>query len=250
MMFELDNSQRKYFGLDPVLDSWDRVLLKGGKRGLDSVLYYEKETIKKHIISTEQLYTEKPCDDLVLNRELLLPKTAKGRPQKLSSSALASRSAIGVYLYVNYTGMLIGNYTTQNTFYSSSWEYRQHEPDIKKWITEFIALSPENHFSEIEEFRFAKRKNVRYKAGDVFSYKMNRNEYGYGIILFNVHKARKEKLLPDYHGFNMIMGPPLLVRLFAYKTDYKCTDLGLIVKQMFLPSNYIMDNTTVQNNLA
>ena len=90
-MFELNNNQRKYFGLEPVQDSWDQVPFKGDAYRPDSVLYFDGNTIKKQVISTEERYSEVQYDEQTDNREFILPKTKKGKPKKLTPSVLESQ---------------------------------------------------------------------------------------------------------------------------------------------------------------
>jgi len=242
-MKELTNEQRKYFGLDPVINSWDKVQFKGDAYRPDSILYFEGDTIKKQVISTDKKYREIHFNEQTENRELILPKTKKGKPKKLTPSVLESKTPIGVCLKVDSRGdLLIVNYTLLTTFYSRAWEYRRTDTDLEKMVTEFIENSPADHLIQIEKFRQTKRKNVKYKSGDFFAYKLNRTEYGFGRILFDVNKARKKKLLPENHGLNLLAGPPLLIKLYAYKFDSKSVDIELLKNQKSLPSDYIMDN--------
>lgn len=242
-MFELNNKQRKYFGLEPVEDSWDKVQFKGDTYRPDSILYFDGDTIKKHVVSSDTDYKETQYNEQTDKRELILPKTKKGKPKKLTASVLESRTAIGVYLSVNSVGdLLIGNHTSQTTFYSRGWEYEQSDSEIESLIEEFINNSPSDHFEQIEEFRQAKRKNIKYKSGDFFAFKINRKEYGFGRILFDVNKARKKKLIPENHGLQMIMGPPLIIKLYAFKSDNKMVDIENLRNEKSLPSDIMMDN--------
>lgn len=242
-MLELTNDQRQYFGLEPILHSWDKVQLKGDIYRTESVLYFDGNTIKKQVISTDKEYKEIQFNEQTINRELILPKTKKGKPNKLTPSVLESRKPIGVYLSASSNGnLIVGNHTTQKTFYSRDWEFPMASADIEKMIVEFIDDSNQHHLSQIEEFRKAKRKGVKYKSGDFFAFKLNRTEYGFGRILFDVNKARKKKLLPKNHGLNLLMGPALLIKLYAYKSESKSIDVELLKNQKTLPSDYIMDN--------
>src|SRR5450631_1830362 len=96
-MFELSNKQREYFGLQPVNARWTRVLLKGDKYRPESILYFENESIKKHIRSTQSDYTECQYDEPTRNREILLPKSGKGEEKKLTASALESRRLMSTF---------------------------------------------------------------------------------------------------------------------------------------------------------
>jgi len=242
-MIELTNDQRKYFGLEPVIDLWDKVQFKGDTYRPDSILYFERDTIKKHVISTDKVYEEIQYNEQTENRELILPKTKKGKPKKLTASVLESRTPLGVYLNVNADGYLkIGNHSSQTTFYSRDWEYRKSDSNIESLINEFIDNSPSNHLTQIEGFRKAKRRNIKYKSGDFFAFKLNRDEFGFGRVLFDINKARKKNFLADTHGLSLLMGPPVLIKYYAYKSDYKSVDLDFLKAQKSLPSDYIMDN--------
>lgn len=242
IMFELNNKQREYFGLEPVKDNWEKVTLKGDAYRPESILYFENDIIKKHILSSETEYREKQYNEKTENREFILPKTKKGKPKKLTASVLESKTPIGVYLFINKSeDLTIGNHTTQTTFYSSRWEKRE-ESKIEAKVTEFINSSPENHLEEISQYKTARRKNIKYKAGDFFAYKISRKHYGFGRILFDVNKARKKKLIEDNHGLNMLMGPPVLIKLYSYISETKDVELNFLKEQVSLPSDYIMDN--------
>lgn len=242
-MFELSNKQREYLGLDPVLPSWEKVPFKGDSYRPNSFLYYDGEIIKKHIVSTDKEYKETQFNELTQEREFLLPKTNKGKPKKLTASVFESRTPVGVYLIINnYSGLTVGNHTTQTTFYSTKWEKRKVENTIPEMVNNFIESSPIKHLEEIKSFRLGKRKNIKYSTGDFFAFKISRTEYGFGRILLDVNKLRKKKLLPENHGLNLLMGPPLLIKIYAYKSDSKEVDLHFLKSQKALPSDFIMDN--------
>ena len=58
MNFELSNKEREYFGLEKVKPNWGKVILKGDIYREPSILYFEDNTIKKHIISSSTQYVE------------------------------------------------------------------------------------------------------------------------------------------------------------------------------------------------
>ena len=244
-MHELTNKQREYFGLSPIENHWDKVLFKGDTYRPDSYLYFDKDTIKRHIISTENKYYECHYDEPTRNRNILLPKTSKGKEQKLTASVLENRKPNGVYINVNNFGeLIIGNYTTETTFYSNRWEKSEFiEPkNIFDTINEFIEESPSTHLKEINDFRNAKRKNIHFKSGDYFCFKINRTLFGFGRILLDINKIRKKGLISKEHGLNLIMGPPVLVQIFAYSSGEKEVDISVLDNSPKLPSDIIMDN--------
>lgn len=243
-MYELTNDQRKYFGLEPIDSDWDRVILKGDRHRPESVLYFEGDTIRRHIISTEKEYKEAHYNEQTRNREVLLPKTSRGKEQKLNASTFEKRTPIGVYLSVyEYGSLIIGSLASQTDFYDRLWEYPVQKgfklPDL---IDEFIQNSPENHFEEIEKFKQLKRQNLKFKKGDYFCFKLNRTEFGFGRILLDIEKLRKSKTLPESHKLFWLMGKPVLVQLFVFASTDKNVSIEVLKNQRVLPTSVMMDN--------
>lgn len=241
--YELTNERRKYFGLDPIESHWDRVIFKGDTYRPESILYFDKDTIKRHIVSTGKEYSEKHYNELTKDRTILLPKTDKGKEKKLSASVLEQRQPTGVYLSINSGHLTIGNYNSQTTFYSTRWDNEQQsEKEIFDFINEFIVNSPENHFTEIEKYKSLKRQNIKFKSGDYFCFKLDRTNFGYGRLLLDVNKIRKKKLIDDFHGLGLLMGSPLIIELFAFRSTIKKVNINELDKQPKLPSDVMMDN--------
>lgn len=147
---EPKNHQREYFGLDPIEKHWDKVVFKGDTYRSESILYFDKDVIKRHIVSTEIEYSEKQYNEQTKDRKILLPKTDKGKEKKLTASVLEQRQPLGVYVSINCGNLTIGNYNSQTTFYSSSWDNEeQSKKSILEIIEDFIKKSPDNHLIEI-----------------------------------------------------------------------------------------------------
>ena len=241
--FELTNDQRRHFGLDPIKSDWEIVPLKGDTYRPESILYFEGDTIKRHIVSTEKEYIEKQYNEVTSNRNILLPKTAKGKEKKLSAAVLEQRQPLGVYLSVSCGYLMIGNYSSQTTFYSTRWESDdQSDKHPKEHIAEFVKSSPENHLLEIQQFKNAKGKNVKFKSGDYFTFKLSRTNYGFGRVLLDINKIRKKGLIPKEHGLFLPMGAPVFVELFIYQSSSKDVSISLLDAQAKLPSDIMMDN--------
>jgi len=244
MTFELNNDQRIYFGLDPVRLEWDRVILKGDTYRPDSILYFEGEVIKRHIVSTEYRYEENHYNDLTRQRSILLPVTSKGKERKLTASVLESRQPQGVYCVLDtYGRILIGNYNTQTAFYDSFWENnsKSESAPISIHVEKFVYTSPPKYLSDIEAFKHSKRKNIKFKHGDFFAFKINRSEYGFGRVLLNIDKLRKTDIISKEHGLSLIMGKPVLIKVYAYTSKSK-NSIEQLTHASSLPSDYIMDN--------
>lgn len=244
MSFELTNNQRIYFGLAPIDPSWERVSLKGDTYRPESIIYFEENTIKRHIISTANRYEEKQYNEQTREREYLLPVTSKGKEKKLTPSVLEARQPKGTYCYLDsHDRILIGNYDTQVTFYDS---FGNSNPNsvttIEQCASRFISEAPAHYIEEVEAFKNSKRKNIKFKQGDIFAFKINLVEYGFGRVLLDIDQLKKSGLISKEHGLSLIMGRPVLIKLYAYCSNSKNIDVAHLINQPSLPSDYIMDN--------
>jgi hypothetical protein len=244
-MFELSNKQRQFFGLESIKPSWKKVLFKGDKYRPDSLLFYEKDIIKKHIISTEHEYKEKQYEQCTREKIFLLPKTTKGKESKLTPSTFEKCSPINCYCSVNKDGdIIIGNYNNQRTFYESDFDNlnKINKSSIQTIISNYINTCPSGYIEELNKFKKEKRRNIKYKIGDFFRFKINRSYYGFGRILLDINKLRKNSFINENHGLNLIMGPPLLIKIYTFLSENKNVDIEFLRNLPALPSDYIMDN--------
>lgn len=244
-MFELTNRQREYLGLDLIEPEWERTELRAGPYQPKSILYFEGDILKKQIISNENQYYEWPVNIQTKDKSIILPKTAKGKEKKLTAATLEKYKPDGVAFEWTINGnAFIANHNTQINYYSNFLEdFKINNLDeLSNWVEDYISGSPANYLNELRDFKDAKRKNIKYKPGDFFAFKVSRTEFGWGRILLDVNKLRKKKLIPENHGLQLIMGPPLLVKIYAFISDTLEVDLEELANQGSLPSDYIMDN--------
>jgi len=242
MKYKLSNIEREYLGLEPIDPNWDLVEFRGDQYRPESILVYHGNIIKKHIISTQDSYKEYQYDDLTKEREILLPKTKRGKEKNLTPSTFEKLTPKGVYFSYGLGKVTIASSATQTTFYSTRMESINIPTieDFKKWLEKFIAETTEKNKQEIERFKNSKRKNVKSKRGDVFAFKIDRNNYGYGQVIENIDKLRKT--LPDNHGLGNLMGKPLLIRIFHFKSQGIEENTNILKKLTSTPSQYIFDN--------
>lgn len=239
MLFELNNEQRKYLGLMPVENNWELLKLK------DMYLYFDdQDIIRKKITVTENHYLEQELyEKTTENRTILLPKTEKGKPKKLNFTATQSFSHIGVYFSFSIGWISISNYTTQISYFSGKIEDKTID-GLKKWVDLWIEETTENDLKEIESFKSAKRVNCKFKEGDFFSFKIGRRKWGFGRILIDIAKLRKNKefLENKNYGLTHFMGKPLIVKVYHKISNTPDIDLDELSNCDALPSQSIMDN--------
>ena len=254
---ELTNEQRKYFGLELVDPSWDRVeeaqasgrntihpeLLKSN---LKNVFYFDGDILRKAISFhnnggfRENSYNLKTQD----NRTKIAPITSKGKPKILNGVNLQRCKPYGVYmdLYINdlqQVRVLIGNYDTQKTYYSTGRSGTKLTADefMDKWISE----TREQDFKDMELFATEKRKNCKFKEGDFFRFKYDRRHYGYGRVLMDVYKWIKE----GNPFWDILMGRAVCICIYHIVTEDPDVSIDELAKLKSCPSEYIMDNLLI-----
>ncbi len=245
-MFELTNEQRRCFALPPVLDTWKKVEVKASPYD-DYVTYafLSGQKIVKVIIVSDNgrrdMYREFGVDQMLsADGTKILPKTDKGKPQNFTSANLLKKTPVGmsVYFYSGYISVV--NNTADQAFYRSA--YNAEKPrtlnDFSNWVENWCCNTGKKELDEINEFAKLTKTHQKFREGDFFRYRINRNLYGYGRILVDYGKMRKDGV-PFWEIF---MGKPLCVAVYHIATaDAHVTPEHLVTLKM-LPSQMIMDN--------
>ena len=242
LIFELTNEQRKYLGLIPVEEHWELVKFDNG-----IYYYFEDDTIKKEIKVSKNYYHEAELNvKTAENRTMILPKTKRGKIKKFNYTATQSFSPFGTYFTFSADGVIIANYTTQRTYYSEAFVKKENISldALKKWLDKWIEESTEEDLKEIEEFKNTKRKHCKFKEGDFFAFKLSRREWGFGRILLDVAKLRKDENFEKNKNYGLahLMGKPLIIKVYHKISDNKNIDLKELTECLALPSQAIMDN--------
>jgi len=245
-MFELTNEQRKCFAIPPVLDTWKKTVVQRGPYDrYDTYAYLDGQRIMRIIQVCDNdekvKYREYSVDQLVSeDGTQLLPKTAKGKPQKFSAPYLERRTPVGMSLAFSRGGLSIYNNSCEQVYYCSTYESLQMETfeDFRKWINDWCSNTGEKELAEINEFARKKKVHQKYREGDFFRYKINRYLYGYGRILLDFDEMRKngEKF------WEIFMGKPLCVAIYHIATENSDMTPEQLSEIKLLPSQMIMDN--------
>jgi hypothetical protein len=233
--FELYNHERKYFGLNQVADTWEKMALS------DAVsVYFNKEKIVKVLNyrfgHSEVGNIEYDTDIKTHNRQILLPQTIRGKQQKLTVSKLLKIKGNGVQFSGTFVGGGVHVYDSRrNLFFIRS--YHEDGPitsyqDIRSWVKRYINESPGNYFEWLENQLVQKRKIQNASEGDIIAFKVSRHEYGFARILY-----------PIFSSINNWIHPrSLTVAPYAYINDSLNVDLDKLIQKEILPSIYIFDN--------
>ncbi|MDE6284622.1 MAG: immunity 26/phosphotriesterase HocA family protein, partial [Bacilli bacterium] len=229
-------------------NNYDSVFLEG-KYNRKFYLFFDGDILRKvveYFISSKVITVHEMdvCYKTIENRSIVLPKTKRGKPRKLNVSAINSFSGEGNYFYImcnveDKTGkVVIGNYTTQKTFYEDDIVDCGSFEDIKNWCDQFVQTSTEDDLKDVQAFMKEKRQHVVYKAGDYFRVKLGRHQYTYGRILLDIYKSKKNGL----QYWNVLAGHPLLVETFHILTERSDVTVQELENLPVFPSQHIMDN--------
>lgn len=235
--FELNNLQRRHLGLDEVQPHWDRMTMKDG-----TILYFDGDVIRKMICCCEGgPYQESDHHELTAEgRTMLLPKTKRGKPRKLNFTATNYFSYRGVYFSFWAEHIVIGNYTTQTSFYT---ENNSAKLTIEEWLKKWVEETTDRNLTELREFKEAKRVHQKYAEGDFFAFKVGRNKWGFGRIVLNIDERRKsESFAIANPGLNRLMGKPLYIGIYRKLSDVPEIDVDELRHCEMLPTQSIMDN--------
>lgn len=246
MMYELTNEERKYFCLPEVTCTQKRVELpKGPYDDHVTVAYIEGRRIVKVIMVSDkpgkELYREYEVDEtLSSDGTKIMPKTDKGKPQNFTAPVLTKKTPIGMALSYSKGYVYVTNNTAQQDYYRSGYSCGRIVglDAFARWVSDWCRCTGEHELLEIEEFSRRTRSHVKYSEGDFFRYRLARGLYGYGRILVDYAKMRKEGI----PFWDIFCGKPLCVAVYHIATK----DAGLRPEELctltMLPSQMIMDN--------
>ncbi len=245
-MFELTNAQRKCFALPPVLEAWKRIEVKKGPYDIcNTYAYLDGQQIMKVIqvydVPGQELYREYSVNQLISNDGTkLLPKTSKGKPQNFIASYLEKKTPIGMSISFTSDYVAIVNNNSDQCYYRSAYCDEKIETlnDFKVWIDEWCKNTGEKELKEIIDFSKKTKVHQKYNEGDLFRFKFNRSLYGYGRMLLNFDKMRKDGI----KFWDIFMGKPLCVAVYHIATQDPNMKPEQLVGKKMLPSQMIMDN--------
>ena len=241
-MYFLSNEERICFGLISVNENWSFQRISNSKYdNFESYVYIENNVIKKLILTGLTKYEEYEYNELLsTDGTMLLPKTSKGKPVKLSNDNLIKRKQFGMSLVYNEKYISLYNSETECDYYSNAYDLLRLNSieDFSKWVKEWCANTSLDDLKDINEFMHKKRRHIKYHEGDVFRFKIGRRKYGYGRILLDYNLMRKNKT----QFWDILMGTALVCSTYHIITEDKNISIEQLKNLKSLPSNVMADN--------
>jgi hypothetical protein len=246
----LTNDERRYFGLDPIGADWERVEIKPG---FD--VYFDGDVIRKTIpyrMDAEMTrYAEYDVNIQTRDRLAVLPQTAKGTEKKLNYTSVSGVNPSGCSFEMNLCHASypsnVGAYNSRNHRslpITGAKKLRTLE-EYRHWLAEYIATCPPDYFEKVERMREGKHKTVKYYNGDIFRFEFDREYYGFGLIIGQVRKLKKENVLPKNHALRDTMMVPLLVRFYLLRTKQKEPSVSEIASHPMTGMYIMADNGVI-----
>lgn len=242
--FRLKNEQRPYFGLDIINEQWDEVLVKEG-----TTVFYEGNIIKK-IITWENFrfyeYREIDTELMTENKQFILPKTSKGKIKKITPTNLLGFTPTGCTVYISLYP-LITAWCSRNNIELPVTDYKEIKTisDIKEWLENYIKTCPKDYFDKVQKMRTMPHRTIKYNVGDIFRFEIDRENYGYGLIIGKLRELIKQGVFPADHPMQHVMTIPIMIRLYAIKTKDKNLSVDEISKCELLPADLMCDNQII-----
>jgi hypothetical protein len=238
LRYELTNDQRKYFGLEPVGKRWERLQLN------DKVVAYFDENRIVKVLNYGWGYQEYDTIINTIDREILLPKTNRGKQQKLSVPRILKIKGSGVQFSGSFEGGNIHVYDNKrNLFFIKSFDeggdMRTYE-NIGNWIANYIANAPSNYFDWLADQLTQRKLRVKIEAGDFIAFKLTQTEYGFARILRNIFSDKKRNILEQnqmywFHPRSLIVAP------YAHFATTQNVNLDELKDKPTLPAACIFD---------
>ena len=243
--FLLTNAQRACMGLTPVDPSWEWVRLKSVCKNPDFENWacFDGDTIRKYVYYSPSHYEECAYEEQTAeNRTLLLPRTARGKPKKLTNITLSNRKSLGMRLRWSQriAAVELRHEDTARTYYSSGLEDYAIRTldDLAAWLDRWAAETTPEDLTALDRFLTAKRRRVQVREGDFFRFSIGRRAYGYGRVLLDYYRMKKE----GRPCWDILMCRPLVVKTYRFITDDPAVPVEVLRELPALPSYYMSDD--------
>jgi hypothetical protein len=249
LKFKLTDIERPYFGLEPINKYWEAVEIKEG-----IIVYYEGNTIKKVISfsnSWRYVYREFDTEIKTHERKAILPKTAKGKEKKITPSNLLSIIPAGSEIVImpkmkSWDSVIIAR-CIRNNIYLPITQYEGIETvnQLKDWLKWYIVTCPKDYFEKVNRMKSLPHRTIKYSVGDIFRFEIDREYYGFGIIIGKLLDLRKQGVFPEGHLMNDVMTVPIFIRFYKFKTVNRDTAIQEVIKNELLPTEIVADNDII-----
>jgi hypothetical protein len=220
----------------------------------DVVVFFDGDVIKKVISHYKYRHPEsfehREFETVLQtkNRQVILPKTGRGKEKKLNFTSITTPIPAGCELKLNFgshNSLWVGNPRNALSLPLPGEHKYEKIEDFQLWRDAYIADSPSNHFEKVERMRNTPHRTIKYFIGDIFRFEIDREQDGFGLIIGQVRKMQKDGIIPERHVLNDTMCVPLLVRLYRIKTKDCDMSIEYIISMPLLHAEIMADGCVI-----
>jgi hypothetical protein len=252
---KISNIERPYFGLNEIDEAWDEVRINEKTTvfyiGSTITKVIHKEIVRNNDFIKWVLYLE--FDTLIEteDRKMIVPKTSQGKLKKITSTNIVSPLPTGCIFSASIGGgvhnsfIFSGNHRNNQKLPIFDFEWIKNIDDFHRFINEYISTCPQNYFEKVDRIRNMNHQTVRFGAGDIFRIELDREYYGYGLILGKIREFEKWRELPKKHPLRNVMMQPIMFRFYKIKTQNPNLMSSDLAKIDLLPVDIAGDNDII-----
>lgn len=246
-LITIKNEERKYFCLDEINPKWEKLVFysKTNIWYKRTIMYFDGNVVVKLIYEMRKLlndntiayasYSERDMRLETKDREILLPKTSRGKAQKLTPTNVMTARASGC----SFALAISNRHPLRDTYICIENERTNRElcigerdivgkiktnADFRKFVKYFIDTCPDDYFEKVREIRYGepfKPRGSDCRVGDIVRMEYDRTNYCYGLVTGKVTKIREWEDFPEKHSFHSMMSVPIMFRLYDIITPNK-----------------------------
>ncbi|GKW01764.1 hypothetical protein PEC301877_05790 [Pectobacterium carotovorum subsp. carotovorum] len=248
----MQEALRPYFGLEPLLSEWDIITVRDGY-----FICFDGDTVRKRITATELNYQEEDVIIHTRERDVILPRTARGKEKKLTYTSVSSVMADGIVFSAGVRTLNSGSYG-----YINASNYRNSirlplpecrhlttKEEIVDWLRSYRDRLPADYANKLERLMSAKNQQHKTVPGDIFRVEIDLHTDGYVLVIGNLRQMQKDELFAENSIWNDVMTMPLFVRPYLFSTTERNPPLSEIVALPLSEKCWIvMDNAFLRGN--
>ncbi|MBQ4792861.1 immunity 26/phosphotriesterase HocA family protein [Pectobacterium versatile] len=248
----MQEALRPYFGLEPLSSEWDIITVRDGY-----FICFDGDTVRKRITATELNYQEEDVIIHTRERDVILPRTARGKEKKLTYTSVSSVMADGIVFSAGVRTLNSGSYG-----YINASNYRNSiglplpecrhlttKEEIVDWLRSYRERLPADYAHKLERLMSSKNQQHKTVPGDIFRVEIDLHTDGYVLVIGNLRQMQKDELFAEHSIWNDVMTMPLFVRPYLLCTTERNLPLSEIVASPLSEKcSIVMDNSFLRGN--
>lgn len=236
----ISNDVRKQLGLQEIQENWSKIQLNETA----GIYIYNGKLIK--YIETGEIYREIDFEILLDDKNLIIGRTGS-KPRLLTKTNILKNKTKKARIKIQQS---IGKCEVKIGINHMPVVYFDPRESINEVLSQILEDIPESVDWKKKLQRYLKNAKIRYmyKDGDIFSFPVAENKYGFALITGSFQKFRKCKIMPEdnQHFLRLLMGVPVVVRVFDYISSQNYAPLEILLDKPLLNPECLMDDDVLR----